>query len=76
MKDLPSEGGPLTNWMYEEEGGNPERKKQWKISFAGITTGASTDRPDKVVARRTAAARTHTLINQKEEFIQCRGNTT
>ena len=50
-------------------------RQSW-IRFAAITVGTTpgtppTKRADKAAARKSASARTQTMINQKEEYIQC-----
>ena len=47
------------------------RTKQSTINFAGSTARMTpAGRVDKAAARKTTAARTQTMINQKEKFIQ------
>ena len=46
------------------------------ISISGVAAGALVGRLDKAMARRIKEARTHTSINKKEGFIQCKAKAT
>ena len=57
------------------------KSNQSTISFAGATAGTTsrttlTKRSEEVAARKSAAAPTQTMINQKKEFIQCKAKAT
>ena len=69
-----------TLWKIKEKR-TVARMRQSRISLTGVTDWTTprtppTKRADKASARKSAAAHTQTMINQKEEYIQCKAKAT